>query len=280
MPSSERRLKAAPLVHVLVQVVFPPVPHWGERLDALKSAFYGAGFIRPGKVQVTEMQLGVPDQSVWQAEHRLIEQDRYCDKNERFALTFSDAGVVMQTSGYKSFRHLKSLMEAVLRPLEEIMQVAVVDRIGLRYVDLVQLQVGEHFGEYVHNGLLGFPFKQSPQLGVARVGFSTQSIGLTAVGPLAIRSAILPPGQFLPPDLESFGLRAPERVDAARPGLVVDFDHFSLFSGAGAQPAMAFRTEAILNHLETLHTVVKDAFLAIATDHAIAAWGGWEEIPE
>lgn len=279
MPLSTKRLKNAPLVHVLAQVLFPPLPHWAERRPALKKALYDAGFIRTGTVQTTDVLVSVAAGKP-QIEHRSAEQDRFIDADEHQAVTCGDGGMILQSTNYHSFGSFLQLFERALQALEETIDIAVVDRIGLRYIDRIQISSGERFGDYVHHGLLGFPFADSSQLGVSRGGFSTESVGLTAQGALAIRSAILAPGQLTPPDLDISGLRIPLKVETGQVGLMVDFDHYSVFAGPTGMPPLRFSVDGVNRHVEALHSTVKDAFLAIVTERAIERWGGWEEIEE
>ncbi len=280
MPPS-KRLRNAPLVQVLAQVVFPPMPGWEGRLDALRSALYEVGFPRFIEGHTSEVKVGVAAQGTPPSvEHRTAAYAQFLDKDERFAFHCSESSFVLHSTGYKTFQHFVGYMERGLDALQSTMPVSVVDRLGLRYVDLVQIRAGESFGQYVHAGLLGFPFKEAPELGASKVGFSTESIGITPLGALAIRSAVMAPGQFSSPDVDVAGLRPPAHMDPNRPSLLVDFDHFSLFTGPTAAAPMDYAVPAVLAHFEALHSTAKAAFEAIVTPHAIAEWGGWEEITE
>lgn len=276
-----KRLRNAPLVHVLAQVVFPPMPRWADRLDALRAALYDVGFPRYMPVHTSEVKVGLTAQgSTPSVEHRTAMYAQFVDKDERLAFQCSESSFVLHSTGYQTFQHFVGHMERGLVALQATMPVSVVDRLGLRYVDLVQIRAGENFGQYVHAGLLGFPFKEAPELGASKVGFTTQSIGMTPLGALAIRSAVMAPGQFSSPDVDVAGLRPPAHVDPKRPSLLVDFDHFSLFTGPTAAAPMDFAVSAVLAHFDALHSTAKAAFEAIVTPHAIAEWGGWEEIAE
>lgn len=282
MQEPAMRLRRSPLVHVLAQVAFPPAPEWTERQSAVQKALYDMGFQRFREAELNHLTLDIGDggQSPTLGQ-RAIAYREYADRDGRFAFQSTAEALLLHTTGYQDFGHFIRLLEQGLQAVGAAMGVQLVNRIGLRYVDLVQSRDGEQLSAFVKPGLLGFPFRDAPELGVTRAAVSSQSIGVTTLGALAIRSMTLPPGQFLPPDLDIAGLRAPENADPSQPGLVLDFDHYSIFAGANASaPPLDFDVKLVIAHVASLHADLKTAFLASVTDHAIQQWGGWEPVPQ
>lgn len=275
------RLKNSPLVHVLTQVAFPPVPSWTERVPELRKSFYDNGFQHYRDTETTEVMFEVPGRGGAPNVHqRAIPFHEFADRDGRFAFQLTEAAIVLHTTGYKDFQHFTELLSNGLRLVRDVLGIHVVSRIGLRYVDLVQAGTGSELAQFVKPGLLGFPFREVPELGVALAAFNSHTVGRTSLGALAVRSMTLPPGQYLPHDLDIAGLRPPERVQLTQPSILLDFDHYSIFTGAGASvPPIDFDVEAILRHVEQLHGVLKAAFLASVTDLAIKHWGPWEAVP-
>ncbi len=281
MTTSATRLRKAPLVHVLAQVVFPSLPTWMESLPALQRALYDMGYIRMQEHTGVEVNFEIRDAPSPPITKQTVHvRYEFADREQRTAFVLTASSFVFHTTGYHGFPWFISELTRGLDALQATTAVQVVDRIGLRYVDLIQLQSGQSFGVFVHQGLLGYPFRATPQLGGTRVGFASGSMAVTRLGTLAIRSAVLPPGQFVPPDLEVGTLRPPSWVDSALPGLALDFDHFSIFSGPTTTGPMDFVVGEIAGRLSELHTTVRSAFEAIITDEAVALWGGWEEVTE
>lgn len=266
------RLRNAPLVHVLAQVVFSPVLNWMERVPVLQERMIDLGFPRLRDGETTEITFtpgSIPQQKV---------QPRFdfIDRDQRTAFVLSESSLALHTTNYQTREPFLAKLQLGLEALKASMKVSLVERLGLRYIDFVQPHSGEPFGAYVHAGLLGYPFREAPALEAALGAFATQSVARTPAGTLAIRSGIVPPGQYLPPDLDP-GALLPPLADLTRPGLTVDFDHFAIFSGPGSTP-LDFSPPAIIAHVDQLHTALRHAFDAIATSHAIERWGPWEEV--
>lgn len=276
------RLRNAPLVHVLAQVTFPPVPDWAEREGELRAKLYNAGFQRYRPAEMREVTVEFPAQGAPPAvQHRVASFAEFIERDERFAFQSGPSSFVLHSTGYRGFDHFLQLATRGLQLLGESMGVRLVDRIGLRYVDLIQVQDGERLSNFVSPGLLGFPFREARHLGVSQVAFMTHSAGITEIGTLAVRSMVLPPGRFVPQDLDIGGLRPPGHVDAKLPSLALDFDHYTIFSGPAASlPPLDYDVDRIGAHLQALHQTVRAAFDAVVTEHAISTWGGWEDIGE
>jgi uncharacterized protein (TIGR04255 family) len=273
-----QKLKNAPLVHVLAQVVFPPVLQLEELAPTLGQPMSDLGFPRPSRIELHEilMQVGGLEGAPAPRPIRRM-QFEFADRDQHTAFVLAESSFVLQTSAYTTSEPFLQLLERGLSLVQKHLGLRLVDRIGLRYVDLVQPESGEPFGDYVHKGLLGYPFREEPKLKATRGAFATQSVAVTPTGTLAIRSAVLEPGQYLPPDLQPTNLRRPTNVKLNRSGLAVDFDHFTLFHGPEAS-SVDFDVSFISAHVDRLHTTLRDAFDAIVTPYAIERWGPWEEV--
>lgn len=263
------RLENAPLVYVVAQVVFSPVlaierqvPEFQERV--------GVAFPRYRKGDVATVSL------LGREAAETSQQWEFADRSQHTGLVLTTSSVVLHTTSYTSREpFLRQLYEVLVVLGELLPTLPVVERIGLRYVDLVRPEAEEPYGTYVHMGLLGFPFRDAPQLDARARGFLTQSVATTPTGVLAIRSGTLPAGRFLPPDLDAGMLHPPalRATTTARPGLAVDFDHFTVFDGSSA--IMDFSPDTLITHLTALHHTLRQAFDVIITPYALEQWGPW-----
>ena len=284
------RLRNAPLVQVLAQVVYAPVLNWKEHVPKFQERLIELGFPRVNKQESAEIRVefGGPGQPTEGAarhgglvgpssvQQQVITHYEFADRAQQTAFVLGESAFVLHTSDYQSKEPFFALLERGLEILNACMRVTLVERIGLRYIDLVQPGSGERFGQYVHAGLLGYPFAEAPKLKAARRGFATQSVATTPDGSLAIRSAVVPPGQYLPPDLNPGSLRRPTNIDVKSAGLVIDFDHFTIFNEPGR--AMDFAPVSVVEHLTALHATLREAFEVCVTDYARQKWGPWEEV--
>jgi uncharacterized protein (TIGR04255 family) len=263
------RLQNAPLVHVLAQVVFTPVLSMADHIPQIQSGFIELGFPRFRESVGNQLLVG-PGGGTSNTVRRSWS---FIDRDQSHAFELTDSSLVLQTTAYQSSEpFLKRFLDG-LELLAQSAAVGLVERIGMRYIDLIEVQSGERFGDYVHQGLLGFPFGDAPELDATLGGFATQSLATTPLGVLAIRSTLLPAQQVVPADLDA-GILRYGKISSDRPRLSVDFDHFSVFSGPDS---IDFYPQAILLHMTRLHRTLRKAFDVIATEHAIDMWGPWEE---
>lgn len=281
MEKRTKRLRNAPLVHVLVQVAFPPVADWPDRIAGVRSEFHEAGFpiFQPSNREEVVFQVKA-DGTPPEVQRQTTPVASFMNQEQRFAFQLWSSSLVLHTTSYHSFGDFIGILKVGLRALQAAMSPECVHRIGLRYVDLIQPREGEKLSDYVEPGVTGFPFKDLSDFDIRGVAVNSHTVGLTPLGALAVRVMTLPPGQFLPPDLEIGGLRLPENADPNRPGLAIDFDHYAVFAGDGVEnQPISFDVDDIVRRVAELHDPLKRAFLAAVTDTAQERWGGWEEVP-
>jgi uncharacterized protein (TIGR04255 family) len=218
-------LSKNPLVLVLGQVRFSPVRKMGEYIPGIQEAFRRHHFPieRAGKFQqLTITPVGV----------HAVEQERweYRTKDERWSVTVLQDSVVLQTTAYERFEGFAEKLEASVRTvLEQTEQdkLGLIERVGLRYIDLIQPRDGESYRDYLRPGFHGAsdaPFAEGSHR------LHIESLGRTDVGgapgTMVLRVAQNDQGFDLPPDLIG---GAPKFAARAKPGelvTLVDMDHF------------------------------------------------------
>jgi uncharacterized protein (TIGR04255 family) len=138
------------------------------------------------------------------------------------------------------------------------------ERIGLRYVDLIEPGVGEGRQDYLASHLLGY---DATLVGVSESSFSFQFEGQTPYGRLVARHYIPQIANMFPPDLAGISLNYAYR-EPPFPGRVslLDFDHASVYKGD-------FVVDEILATLENLHDGLDIFFRNSVTDYALKKWG-------
>jgi len=146
------------------------------------------------------------------------------DKNRSVVLTSNF--VVFQTSAYTVFEEfLADLAEAVDVVATEVEAVQI-ERVGLRYIDLVRPSDRRSWRDYVRPGLHGF---ESSILKPHTQSQLFQSVAETDRGTLVVRLFQNREAKILPPDLVNGGLI--RNVDPApQPGellTLLDLDHYS-----------------------------------------------------
>lgn len=260
------RLENAPLVHVLAQVVFSPVPKLSEAIPDFQASMLDLDF--PWVQQGTVQEITVIGEAPPKVESRPRWDFLSPDRSTGVLLTGNT--LVLQTTRYTEAGPFRAQLEAVLLALYRAAAPRLVERLGLRYTDLVRLNANESFDQFVVPGMLGFPVALVPNLQSSLVGLVTQVIASTQVGVLAVRSSLVPPGQPVPSDLLPSPLQFPQEALSSSPALVLDFDHFAQFS----RP-FEFEPASIGDYMRQLRDASHAAFLAVCTPFAIERWGPW-----
>jgi uncharacterized protein (TIGR04255 family) len=196
-----------------------------DYIPAIQEDFrrHGYPIERAGKAkQITITPTGV----------QATEQERweYRTKDETRSILILQDSVVLQTTSYTRFEEFaEQLLLAVKTVLSktEHDKLGVIQRIGLRYVDLVIPDAERDFRFHVRPGLHGVPdqvfLSGSNRLHVENVGAT--EVG-DAKGTMIVRVVQNDQGQNLPPDLVG---GAPKHTPRTKPGevcTIVDMDHF------------------------------------------------------
>lgn len=218
-------LSKQPLVLVLCQVRFSPVRKMGDYIPGIQESFRRHGFPleRAGKIQ----QLTITPTGV-----QTVAQERweYRTKDERWCITVLQESVVLQTTAYERFEGFAEKLEAAVKTvLEQTEQdrLGLIQRVGLRYIDLIQPRGGESYRDYLRPGFHGAsdaPFVPGSHR------LHVESVGRTKVddlpGTMILRVSQNDQGLALPPDLISGAPAFKPRAKAGELLTLVDMDHF------------------------------------------------------
>lgn len=261
-------LSKQPLVLVLGQVRFSPIRQIAEHIPAIQENFRRQGFPleRAGKIQ----QLTFAADGSRPPE--LLEQQRweYRNRDETRSILVMQDCVVVQTTAYERFEQFAQHLELALRTVlakTEHDRFGVVQRVGLRYVDLVQPRAGEDFRYYLRSGFHGIA-DEVFLAGTHRL--HVESIGKTRVGEIdgtiVVRVMQNDQGFDLPPDLVSAAPKHIPRTNAGELVSLIDMDHF-------IEGIFDPDVEWIVAHAYQMHDHVIETFHNhVVTDAAIEVW--------
>jgi uncharacterized protein (TIGR04255 family) len=236
-----------------------------DYIGAIQEDFRRKGYPieRAGKVQqltITPAGVQATEQPRWD----------YRNKDETWSIVVLPDSVVLQTTAYDRFEdfaeHLNLAVGTVLVKTEND-RLGVVQRVGLRYIDLVQPRPGEDYRFYLRAGFHGVADE------VFRPGthrLHVESVGATEVdgipGTMIVRVVQNDQGFDLPPDLVG---GAPKHQSRAKPrelATLVDMDHFIDGNFEPNTEWLMDRTYQLHDHLiETFHEHV-------VTSVAVEAW--------
>jgi len=260
-------LSRQPLVLAIGQIRFSPVRKMAEYIRGIQEDLRRKGY--PTEKHGFIRQLSFRSQDVLQTAE--MEVWEYRTRNEDWSIFVSQDSIAVQTTEYTKFEDFADRMrEAVSTVLSktESDRLGVVERVGLRYVDLVKPLPGESFRDYLRPGFHGLgeePFAlNSARLFVQCTG-RTDVSGETE-GTLLVRISQNDQGADLPPDLIA---TAPKRKVQHAPGellTLIDMDH-SVTGSFNADADWVVKIAVGLHDgiIETFHE-------RVVTEKALEAW--------
>lgn len=258
-------LRQQPLVLVLCQVRFSPVRKMGDYIPGIQEAFRRHDFPieRAGKIQ----QLTITPDGV-----HVVEQERweYRTRDERWSVTVLQDSVVLQTTAYERFEGFAERLEAAVKIVlaqTEQDRLGLIQRVGLRYVDLIQPRDGESYRDYLRPGFHGAsdaPFTAgSHRLHVESIGHTKV---VDATGTMVLRVAQNDQGFDLPPDLLGGAPKFEPRARAGELVTLVDMDHF-------LEGKFDPKAEWVTAHIYAMHDHMIETFHEhVVSKKAIEVW--------
>lgn len=254
------RLTRSPLVLVVTQVRFSAVVAIEKFIPEIQEQLRHKGFPRYGRGQIQELLL----QPNAPPKFNMTDRFEFQNKEENIGIVLTPNSLAVHTNNYKNFEEFGEIVRTAIIVVNRVLQISLLERIGLRYVDLVQLKNGESLSEYLQPGLLGLDVTN---LGVTNWMGRTEQSGKTQLGRLNVRCS--QSEQILPPDLFPTSLKYSTSLHAGEIVTLLDFDHY-------VEQSADFDTRAVGDMIGELHDAVDLAFRSAVTKTALSRWGNGE----
>ncbi len=254
----------APLALVLAQVRFSPYLTIGNAIptiqDALRKAY---PVFRKSQTQTIEFGPGgAPTISA-------VERFNFVDADNREGFIAQHDSLVFLATRYKTFDDFEAKHRIVLECFERTLPDLFVERLGLRYVDVIVPRKGENPEAYVIEGLQGCRLETFTPL-----AFQSQYVANWKLpdGAMKFRftSGVRKP--FLPPDLHPIELGIPEviqrAIEASKSNIAIgllDFDRMREHRGT-------FTATQVLEMFSAMHSDASLAFKRAMSPLAKETW--------
>jgi uncharacterized protein (TIGR04255 family) len=258
-----QRLQATPLVHVLAQVRFSHVFELAKRIPDIKTKLEAADFPRYQESQI--QNIIVIGQGEPAAKIELAERWDFLNATKTRGVVLTPDFVLLHTNLYDTFEQFADTLQNVVDIVGAAAGAPFVERVGLRYVDLIQPRESETSGHYLKAGLVGYPVDEIPALGGTLSLSRTETRIVTKIGQLSIRCFQRNDGTFLPPDLVPTVLEYPTVLPPGVVLTILDIDH-------SAATGFPFNRSQIMDLFAELHDGTDIAFRGAVTPHALAVW--------
>jgi uncharacterized protein (TIGR04255 family) len=254
-------LPRSPLIYVVAQVNISAVVAIDRYVPEIQERLRKVGFPGFSSIQVPELIFESPSSKpVVNAVSRFEFQDR----EGRTGIALTPKWIAVHTNQYKTFEKFREYLTIALETIHGAASLQLRERIGLRYVDLIELNQGESLGRYLAPHLMGY---ETAPLGVTEPSFDFKFEATTRQGRIVARHYAPPILNMLPPDLAGVGLNYSYRIPPP-PGTasLLDFDHSTI-------QTQDFMVDEILETLESLHDSLDILFRNSVTEEALRLWG-------
>lgn len=251
-------LPQTPLIFVLAQVRTSPVLTIGEKIPAIQEALRKNGFPRLDQrnIQVTRQETSGTVQFTQRP------QWVFTNRENTLCILVESESIVLQSTNYSVFEEFLQPLKLALETVAEIAAPSLVERIGLRYIDLILPSEGKDLAYYLEDAL-----RVSPWHGCgARTAMFSESIFTTENDTqLMIRFVEGNQGLAFPPDLLPVSLHFRKNPARTTPFGLLDLDHSS-------ETPLDYNPSSIIEGMWNLHSLLETVFKSSVTPDAISEW--------
>ncbi|MCI0675769.1 MAG: TIGR04255 family protein [Phycisphaerales bacterium] len=251
------KLARSPLVLVLAQVRFSPVLRIGDYVPDIQEDLRKHGFPRFSKSTTQEIVFG--SEIMPTTSHRWA----FANKEQTQAVVLTDSFVAFEANTYDTFEVFTQTLEAILKVVQDRVNIALAERLGLRYVDLIRPTRQSAAATFLREYIRGFP---SSDLGIASAQQFFVMRGKTSFGQVQIKVHQSQDSTILPPDLQSPELAFTVVPEPNERTAILDIDHYTTDS------SLDFVPDLLIAEFWKLHGFIDEAFRAATTENAIAHW--------
>lgn len=263
MKTATPKMSLAPVFYTLVQVQFNPIAQMSNYVEGLQERLRKSGF--PDFRAENLFELAIRRLDELQPDVQQQQQKRWSFTNIQRTegyLLLSNA-LVFHTTTYDTFEDFLNKTIIGLKLIHEIVDLAYVERIGLRYLDaIVPIDNEDGLELYLNPTLLGFSASLEGRL----VHSFTETVTTIADGNLVARAVITDGALAMSPDLLPLQLELQSRFTVVNGrNAVLDTDYSVIKRDS-------FDLEKIEKQLLESHDIITNAFKISVTDYARTRW--------
>jgi uncharacterized protein (TIGR04255 family) len=262
MKTAAPKMSLAPVFYTLAQVQFNPIAQMSDYVARLQERLRRSGF--PDFLAENQFGLTIRRLDELQSDVQQQQQMRWSFTNTQRTegyLLLSNA-LAFHTTAYDTFADFLQKTIFGLNLVHEIVELAYIERIGLRYLDAVVPISDDTLQQYLNASLLGFSANLEGRLSHS----FTETVTTIEDGNLIARAVITDGALALSPDLFPLQLELQPRFTKINGrNSVLDTD-YSVVKRDG------FDLEKIEKQLLKSHDIITDAFKVSVTDYARERW--------
>ena len=252
----------APVFYTLAQVQFNPIAKMSDYVAPLQEHLRRSGFpdFR------LEHQIGLVIRRLDESQPDIQQQQQMrwsftnAQRTEGYSLVSNT--LIFHTTAYDTFEDFLRKTISGLKLVHQIVELAYIERIGLRYLNAIVAVGDDKLQQYINPSLLGL----SGNLGGNLIHSFTETVTVIEDGNLIARSFITEGGLPISPDLMPLQLELQPRFGEINGENVVLDTDYSISKRSN------FDIADVERKLISAHAVHTNAFKASVTDYARGKW--------
>ncbi len=252
----------APVFYTLTQVKFNPIAQMEDYAPKLQDKLRRNGYPDYKPEQKIEVTINKLDSEEPNVSPQKMRRWSFTNPERTEGYILNNDSLVYHSTRYEIF---DDFLEKAIKGLElthDVIGLAYVERIGLRYLDAITPAEEESISDYLEPSVLGLSPNFTEGL---KHGFSETAAEING-GTLITRTVITDGGLAMPPDLFPMPLNMPEKLNRSfGRTAILDTDYF-------VESRNSFNIDLVQSQLHESHTIIGNTFKSIISEHAIKAW--------
>ncbi|MEB3499858.1 TIGR04255 family protein [Pasteurella multocida] len=253
------KLNKQPLLFVLAEFRFPIIMKMEGLIPELQDRFRAK---LPYFEEQLSQEVKLQSQGI---EVSSSKQWNFIDKERKHAIVINPSRIICISSHYDRFEGFSSFCLDSIRILKEVAAPAFVERVGLRYGDLITPIEGSPISDLVQSNLCNISYLSD----VGELSHKLSEISLkTSEGNMMIRSLYGEHNLSVLPDVVNLPIKI-NLAETSSERIILDSDHVW---ESGDEKELTFEEEAILSKLKDMHLLSREAFWSCTTEKGRELW--------
>ncbi len=247
----------APVFYALAQIRFNRIEQMANYVGPLQDALRRHGY--PDFREDHQLHMQVIPGPQLDVQRQEVQRWVFTGLERHAGFTLFKDALIFHTAHYTGFSDFKGAVLKGLEALHQKVELAYVDRIGLRYLNAIIPDEAFSLEQLLSPRLFGLYRETSGQPRHT----VTETVSSEEGGTLVVRTLISPQGVIIPPDLQPMSLNLDDRITQSQgqEAAVLDSDYFM-------ERRESFDSESVARQLVASHEVIIRAFKTATTEQA------------
>jgi uncharacterized protein (TIGR04255 family) len=253
-----RKLTNPPVVYVLAQVRFNAILSMEKFIPEIQEQFRKI-YPKFQKGVTQSLHIGADGQP---KESIQVHRWEFSNKEQTTGFVLQVDSFVFHTSDYENFESFLSQLSDALSVINKILDIDLIERLGLRYIDVIAPNGGKTLNDYLNPGIAGLPYEE---LDVELTVSFYETVTKSDLGKLVLRTLKNFDAVNMPQDLFPVNLKLKNPATKGNLSALLDSDHY-------IEKTMDYDLNEIQNYFSKLQALISKSFWSAITEVAVNKW--------